>query len=160
MLTSMHEQIRLVLADTDLADPVEIAEEIFGRLSPTERMQALREVLPSFVRQSLAFDRRLTPAVTPARELVGAGQTVGGSARVRRIRDDWQTRLQTPLCVDGVWMRLAECTADDLRTVAADLRVRAGKIESKAAWYEQLAGLLPPGGTVGSLSHDPTAEAA
>lgn len=144
MKTDLDRLIHDVLADTTATTPHDIAVEVLKRIP--DAAAALAEALPVYVQVCLSRARMLTPSSD------GATTSFRGVSRASRIRDDWDRRLQTPLWVGDEWKRLADCTADDLRTVAAELRDKAEKVLAKADWYEHLAALLPAGATVGSLS--------
>ncbi len=77
------------------------------------------------------------------------------STRVAAVKNDWLRQLQTPLYVGSEWKRLAECTSEDLLLVAGDLRKAAESNLTKAAYYENLAALVPEGKVLGDLEQNP-----
>lgn len=147
---SVSDCLRQVLETTSLSDPRAIAAEMLDRIPRAARGAVLAQVLPLWVQGQVSRRRLLSPvAAAPV-----------PSPKVAAVRDDWAVRLNTPLCVDGLWKRLADCTANDLRTVAASLRALAAKTAAKADYYVELADLVPAGGTVGMLTADPWGAAA
>lgn len=164
MTTTQHvsDLIRAVLDETAATTPAEIAREVLARVSDPQA--ALAECLPTFVQVSLSRSRMLSPLDEPQtadRGQVSAdAQTAPapvGYSRATRIRLSWEDRLNTPLRVGEAWKRLADCTADDLRTVAESLRGRAAKSLAKADWYDDLAAKLPKGATVAVLTAEQVA---
>jgi hypothetical protein len=154
MTTNLTSHLYAVLSGSALTEPRAIADELQRRIPRTERSSALTEALVAWVRVALSQRRMLPPQA-----IMGdpSGQTT--SAKVARVRHDWQARLQTPLLVGDTWKRLADCDAVDLRMVAHDLRARASQLVSKADWYEALADAVTeqgPGATVAALPGDPT----
>lgn len=144
--------VRQVLTETGLSDPHEVAAEVARRLRGPDVRAALAEALVVYVRVQFSRDRRLPQLGVSASQVV--------SSKVTACRDEWARRLQTPVGVGGVWKHLAECTADDLRVVAASLRRHAVQAAVKAEWYEALAASLPAGAVVGDLTADPVGVAA
>lgn len=151
-----------VLDETSATDPTAITAELLKRID--DPLAALAEALPVFVRTQLSRSRMLSPLDDPQTADRGHGDTDAhcpaapvGYSRATRIRDSWAARLNTPLRVGDEWKRLADCTAADLRTVAADLRERAAKSLAKADWYDDLAAMLPKGATVASLAAEQVA---
>lgn len=149
-MSALTEYLRQVLATTKLSDPRSIAAEMLNRIPEESRADALAEVLAPWVQTAMSRRRMLNPVPISG----------SGSAKVDAVRSDWQARLNTPLNVGGEWKRLADCTADDLHQVAADLRVMADRLTSKADYYDDLAQHIPAGRTVGSLTADPVGVAA
>lgn len=163
-MKTTNEFIRYALENTTLTDPRDVAGEVLHLLDrahdqgegPAAYRDALAEVLPTYVSVEFSRTRMLNPVavvvddVTPVRE-------PAGSAKVAACRNDWNARKNTPVWLPDGWKRLADCTADDLLTLAATLRDRAEKVAAKAAWYEALADALPEGATVAALDTDPTA---
>jgi hypothetical protein len=149
---SLNDLVRKVLVETALSDPHEVAVEVTRRLRGAVALrEALAEALVVYVRTSFTRDLMRPSAV--------AVDAVS-SAKVAACRSQWQRRLATPVVVDGGWKRLGACTADDLRAVAASLRVHADQTAAKADYYEALASVLPVGAVVADLDADPMAVAA
>jgi len=144
--------VRQVLTETGMSDPHEVAAEVSRRVRGAAALrEALAEALVVYVRTSFTRD-----LMRPSGE--AAAQVP--SAKVAACRSEWQRRLLTPLGVDGVFKRFGDCTADDLRAVAASLRLHADQTAAKADYYEALASALPAGAVVADLDADPLAVAA
>lgn len=151
-MSDLKDLVRQVLADTSLSDPRDVAAEVVHRLRGAAAMRgALSEALVVYVRTSFTRDRMLPQSKTT---------TPAPSSKVAAVRSDWQHRLLTPVAVEGVWKRLGECTADDLRSVAAALREHAAQTSAKADYYDALADVLPAGAVVSDLATDPLGVAA
>ena len=146
---NLRSLVHQVLTETSLSDPREVAVEVASRLRGPSLRAALLEALAVYVRVTFGRDRMLSQD-SPA----------GASSKVAAVASDWARQVLTPVAVDGVWKRLGECTADDLRAIAASLRSMADQTLSKAEWYEDLASALPAGAVVADLDADPLAVAA
>lgn len=119
-----------------------------GEFTEDQLYEALELLLPTWVQVKLSQWRMLDPArnSTPASNLSGKALGLRG----------WHGRLETSISIRGRWIRLGDCTAEDLREYAAGLREKAAQSIAKAVYYETLADLLPPGALLRSLSADPT----
>lgn len=146
---NLRRLVHHVAETTTLSDPRDIAAKVAEMVPREHRAAALSEALPVYVLRALSQERMLSP--------IKSAET--GSAKVAAVRDDWARRLAVPLSVAGIWKRFGECTVEDLRIVAADLRAVATKAAAKADYYDAVADALPAGARVDSLQTDPTAVA-
>jgi hypothetical protein len=174
-MTFLRDIVNDLIETTNLSDPHDIADEVIAGLATEEdRALALKEAVPVFVRQTLSLRRLASPPVTttaattttttatppvttPAfKPPVRSGHD-NYSHNVAVVRDAWQDRLDTSLAVGvGVYKRLRECTAEDLKWHAKSLRTLADRTYGKADFYEKIAAAIPAGGTVNDLKSDPT----
>lgn len=141
-----HELLNSVLDETLLTSPRDLAVALLERIPEDSYPDFLAEILPPWVQHELSRRRLLN-----VRPLI---QHNTASSKVAAVRD-WAARLKTPLKVGDEWKRLADCTRDDLLTVASSLRESALRSIAKAEYYEDLAASVPQGGTVGLLTSDP-----
>ncbi len=122
-------------ASSLVADPGELAADVFRRIPVEHRAAALQQSLRQYVRQILSEERMRTQIGRPA--------VPGTSAKVQGIRDHWQRALRDRLNVgEGVWKFLADCDADDLLFAAEQRREQASRNRAKAAQYDALRQLL------------------
>ena len=164
---TIRELIREALDTQASANPHDIASEVLHLLDAhhdcgaggAAYRDALAETLPTYIRTEFSRSRMLNGAPLPQDTSDTPVKPSGASSKVAACRDAWDARKNTPLLVGAKWMKLADCTAADLLTVAASLRERAATVVSKAEWFETLASALPEGTTVAALASDPTAVA-
>jgi hypothetical protein len=162
---------RLVLAvsaESQLADPGLIVDEVMQRIRPTERQEALRQALvlvvpmivtrtrsplPSFAHSSPP-DHQETPAGAPAQRQQPTPPRP--SWKVTGIREAWQRALQNRIKVgtgEDDWKFLSQCTSADLAHAASIREELARRNADRASQYRQLADLVTSHGveTVGEL---------
>ena len=138
--------VREVLADTDAADPGEIAGQVMARIPPRMIRVALSQALRLYVRQVISETRtgNNPPSASP----------IQPSLKVAAIRDGWQRRLRDRVHVgDSAWKMLADCTYDDLLAAAAERRQLADRNNAWARTYDAWARLMTEAGvtTFGEL---------
>jgi len=156
--------VHAVSAESQLADPGLIVDEVMQRIRPGERQEALRQALvlvvpmivtrtrsplPPFVHPSPA-DHQETPAPRPQ------PAPPRPSWKVTGIREAWQRALQNRIKVgtgENDWKFLSQCTSADLTHAASIREELARRNADRASQYRQLADLVTSYGvdTVGQL---------
>lgn len=136
--------IREVLDSTELADPTEVADEVYRRIPDGAHGRALGEALRTFVRVEMGSGRTVPdkPTVPPG----------ASSKKVARIRAQFQAQLQQRVFTGAGWKLLRDCTKKDLLFLANDRRRIANENVSVAEQYERLATVVGKG-TVGDLDN-------
>lgn len=130
--------VRDVLHTSTLADPGDVAEEVFKRIPEEDHAEALRQLLRLFVRQVISEERISHGPAAPVTSTVNSGR----SRKVRAIREDWQRRLDDRLHGQSEWKLLRDCTYEDLTAAAAERRDLAARNEAWARTYDEWARLL------------------
>jgi hypothetical protein len=135
---NLRQVVRDVLAGSVMADPRQLAAEVFARVPVEEYGAALAQCLPDLVREEIRDSRNRTvepmaeqPTGRPAR-----------SAKVAGIRDWWQTKLRERVHVGPApsdWLLLGDCSFDDLMFAAEERRTIAARNSAKAAEFAALA---------------------
>lgn len=147
--------LRSVIADvldsTDLADPAEVAEEAYRRLTVDDYAAALQQVLRQFARLVMMSRRSHMP--------VAVHPKAPASWKVAAIREGWRRHLQDRLFTPAGWKLLRDCTRDDLLYIAAERRRIADENLATAERFEKLAGHLVGTATCASLPEDVLADA-
>lgn len=152
-MITLADLVHQLQADTDLADPREIAAKLLsslkGHMTETE---ALAEALPTYVRTVIRTGRH---AVMEGHPSPGFARTPGVSGgKVASVRSWYQTFLRQPVDVSGNggrWKQLGDCTKADLLHIAQHRRALAAANLSTAAVYEHLADELDDEQTVATL---------
>lgn len=131
----LRQLVRDILAETDAADPGEIAGQVMARIPPRMIRVALSQALRLYVRQVISETRTAHPPVAPT--------AINRSAKVAAIRDGWQKRLRDRVHVGGSeWKFLADCTYEDLIAAASERRQMADRNNAWARTYDAWARLL------------------
>lgn len=163
--------IMQISAESQLADPGLIVDEVMRRILPGQRQEALRQalvlVVPTLVTRTRSplplFVRPPSPVPTHGAdytETSGAGQRPAAAHRpswkVTGIREAWQRALQNRIKVgagESDWKFLSDCTRSDLAHAAAIREELARRNTDNAAQYRKLAELVTKHGvdTVGQL---------
>lgn len=144
---NLRAMVHEVLNETGLADPTEVAEETFRRLTRGQYAPALRQTLRQFARLMMV-----------SQTAVGQSTQAGRSWKRDAIRAElagFREYLFTP---DG-WKHLRECTRNDLLFAAGERRQKAEQNIAEAERLEKLAARLTDGQTVGDLDLDEGAAA-
>lgn len=137
---SVRDRIRQTLASTDLTDPHDITQHLLPQLRGKAAAAALAEVLPHYVRQVFSSER--THRFDPARDDVGTHGTSAGSNRSPRWEASSVALLDVPVNVAGTYLRLGDCTADDLLWLAQDRHDKAKELGAAGDRYAALAAAL------------------
>jgi hypothetical protein len=125
-----------VLRETDLTEPAEVAEETFHRLTRGQYAEALRQTLRQYAR-TVMVRRRSAPSAARVE-----------SAKLTARREMGAAWLRDRVSTMAGWKMVADCYADDLLYVAAQLRRQADEDVAAAERWEKLAAELD-GVTVG-----------
>lgn len=134
--------VRKVMDETDLADPADIAAKVVQRVPAKDRLAALQQAMPTFVRVTVTRNRG--PMAATSRR-IGRKQA-GRSAKVAAIRAAapvWKRALRERLHVGrGQWLLLGECSYDHLMFAVAERREMALRNTASADRYEKVASAL------------------
>lgn len=136
-----------------LHEPHEIAEKLYDELTPEERDQALRKILPKYIRDSLNNHQRKVfqsvmrsggePRIVEREERPKKGvRRPSKSAKVAGIRDWWQEMMASSVHVDGTWKSFGSCTTEDINWMASARRDLADANIAQARQYEELVSLM------------------
>lgn len=143
---NLRQLVRDVLTSSTMADPRDLAAEVFHRIDPADYSAGLTQCLPDIVREQIRMSRNaVTPAALaelPSIVREAPRRLPARSAKVEGIRDWWKERLRERLSVGpnaADWRMLGDCSAADLDFAAADRRTIAAKTLAKAAEYAELA---------------------
>lgn len=146
-MSVLRARVRDIIADTDLADPQDIAATIIADLNPDDYPAVLAEALPQYVRQIMGAYRMQSHGAIPP-----------SSAKVDAVRAWWARVLSEAVDVSGgggEWKRLGDCTAPDLLAVATFRREMAARNMATARQYEALAARLDEAGCKTVADLDP-----
>src|SRR5262245_58955494 len=138
--SDLHALVAIVLEDTDLAEPTDIAAEVARRKPRAVLRDAYETALVGYVRVVNNEHRRHNVIIRP-------------SAKVAAIRSAWQRSLRDRVEFVGGWKLLGDCTYDDLMAAAKYRRQLADRNQAMATAYEALAHRLTAAGvaTAGDL---------
>lgn len=146
---TVRAMIRELIAATDLTDWREIADKVISDLDPAEYEDALREVLPSYVRSVAMANRKPGPVMTVPPKAVPDGKLPPDeprkhvSSKMRAIGADWQDRLREIYpAADGTNKHLANMNYADLQSMADRLRRQARQTMARANGWTELANAL------------------
>lgn len=132
---SLRLRIKQLMDESTTADPKVIAATVLESITTREMGQAFAECLPEYVRIVVVSEgRRKAPSAGP-----------GKSWKVEAAKAYAQKILRQRVDVSGIgtgWKFLAECTSDDLDSVATHRRKQADELVNTAGWYEKIAALL------------------
>jgi hypothetical protein len=149
-----------VLNETDAADPHVIAAKVEEQVTDDMLREALRAVLPTFIRSRLSLARRLTVNQDIKKALGPTGSPQQGrSWKVEGIRAIADKIRHQRWAIDGAnsqWKLLRDCTVDDLARIASVRRDVATANLTKAEQIDRLREALKSKGvsTVGDLTDD------
>lgn len=182
---NLRRLVREVMATSTMSDPGDLAVEVSRRIDPDDCRAALDQALRQYVREEITRMRMrhvpvaepyrpsptLAPVIPPARStmtLTEAQPAVARpvklpapvlpvrSAKVAGIRDWWTRELRNPIHVGGKqWVRLGDCTFDDLMFAAAERRDLAERNAARAESFGKLAEAVKAAG-VGRVRDLPT----
>lgn len=156
---NLRQLVRDVLTASTMADPRDLASEVFRRIDPDDYAAALTQCLPDIVREQIRASRNRVDEVTlelehaPATEVPVMAEMPGPvgrtkqrpvkSAKVAGIRDWWQTKLRERVHIgSSEWRLLGDCTFADLMFAAQERRSIAAANSVKASEYAGLAEAL------------------
>lgn len=133
---SLHSLIARVLAETDLADPREVAAKVAGMIAPDQREHILINAIADSVRSVMGERRNvaMTNALAPR---------PNRSAKVAGIRDWWAEMCAARVHVGGSqWIALGDCGEPELAFAEQERRADAEREIGRADMYGQLRKLL------------------
>lgn len=128
---NLKAEIRKVVDTTDLASPDDIAAKVVENIPAKLLRSALMQCLPELVRVELGRARGLHP-ITP--QSYRSSKVAG----IRAAAEDWRRRLRDRVHVGrGVWLLLADCSAENFRFAAEERRVNAERSLAAADQYNR-----------------------
>lgn len=145
MTMNLRAAVQQAMQSSSSTDPSSIARELLSQIEDEELRDALAQALPAFVMSQVTRSRAGVPAQNPGR-----------SQKVAAIRAHWERFLAERVQVDGVWMTMAECTADDVTALAGYRRQVAEKNLAHARRFDQLAKTMRSEGAVTVAALDPS----
>lgn len=125
--------IRAKLAESDIADPHVIAQEIADTLPEAELRAIVGRLLPDSVRKCIHAQRTPLPARGPTRSAKWAAI----AERAEEI-----AIFRQRVCAGGVWKFLGDCTREDVEALVADYRKLAAENAAKASHFDALRRLM------------------
>lgn len=139
----LRQRVLEVVEASDTADPHALTEEVLSRISTRDAPNALAQCLPGYVRLIVAGlgrenVRRTADSKPRSWKLEGARLLMERTLR-RRV-----------MCGD-TWKLLAECTKDDVLSIAGARRQQAADLIAHAVWYERLADAMGDAETVADV---------
>ena len=166
---SVRHRIRERLAKGGDTSPARVAIDVLIALPEHELRDALAQALPYLVRDESRKQRHKAIGEPPPRGRdTWEGQAERrqqisrkGAAKAAEIRERRAALLETPMSVNGEWKPLGDCTANDLRAIAAGLRKDISQRTTRAEGFERLADELDKRGaeTVEAISGGEVREA-
>jgi hypothetical protein len=138
---------RDVLATTDLADPSDIAEEIFNRTPKREIAGAYRMILRTMARVELG---RMRMNGSAQDQTVGdqTGAQPARSSKVAGIRQYFSDTYEQRVCAFEKWKMLLDCTREDVLDLAAQSLKAANQNLAKHEKWQALADQMLADGAV------------
>lgn len=124
------ESARHIIAESDLTDPDEIAQQIFDRTPSKSVRDAYRLILRSVARE--AIHQANMAASKPASSVPAR------SSRVAAIRDTHISYFAQRVFANGAWKMLGDCTRADVLDLAAQRQAIADRNAAKAAEFNAL----------------------
>lgn len=139
MTFDLRALVRDVLRASEQPNPDWLVEAVLARVPEGEMAEALRQALPSIIREAAARERSANP-IAPSSSMPTKAP---GSWKVQAIREEWQRALRNRIHVGpGDYKFLGDCTYDDLLFAAAERTAIADKNAAIARSYNALAALL------------------
>ncbi|WP_369068578.1 hypothetical protein [Kineococcus terrestris] len=152
---TVRSMIRELINASDLTDWREIADAVLAGIDPQDYADALREVLPSYVRLVASRSRQtgsIAGPVQPAPQLQQVSDDGNlppdaprkhVSSKIRAINADWRERLREIYpAADGTNKHLGDFTRHDLLAMADRLRRHARHTMARAQGWTELADAL------------------
>lgn len=133
--------VRAVMAETDLAEPSDIAAKVAESIPAKQLRAVVAVVLRDYVRIQLHEGRRATDFAALA-DVSPAGVKPNASAKVRAIRDAAPRWLRDRVFIGVGWTLLGECTYENLRYLESERRDNAAASTAAAEYYARLAELV------------------
>jgi hypothetical protein len=135
---SLSALIRDVVDTTAFVGPDEVAAEVARRIPKSHKDAVLATCLRSHVHTAITQIRSTNGRLAPLPTRSAKGDAIRAWATEQRTR-----RLSEQLHVGpGEWKLLADCTAENLRFVAAERMDMARRCEASASTYNALADAL------------------
>lgn len=163
--SSLSQILEEVYFNSELVSVPAIAEEVLGRISQEEAMEALEEILPTYLYVWLSRKRLLSPAAFREPTEFDARAEVDGSdssvtwRKQPSMMGSWAIRLRSRIKTEGGWKMFKYCTRADVLWYVGYLHEVAEQTLSKSRYYEAIAEALALRGddaVVGDLPDDPT----
>jgi hypothetical protein len=135
----LHKLVRKVADEyAEMADPGDLAEIVFARITPDQYADALRLLLRSYVRTSLNAQRNHYFA--DEQDSDGQKQATPRSSYVTAMQGGaWRKELMERVKGADGWKLLRDCTVEDLRAAAAERMKLAAANAAHAEVYSNLA---------------------
>ncbi len=148
--TTIRDRVGVLMRDTDVSDPHEMAEIILADLSDLPReslLEVLAEMLPGHVR--VCFHGHQVIRTESHRG--GNGHNMHEPQSGLAIPSRWDrisTALREPICPGGEWKAFGDCTHADLLLLIEERRKMAAECNSKAERYSEFARRMAKCGAV------------
>lgn len=122
----------------------DLADKVLDQVPRSEMRAALRETLPMYIRSRIALSRNLPtpePSADPYVDTKPRQASVRNSARsqaMKAIREWWLDRVEVHVSGGG-YLKLGECTFEDLMFAVEERRTRALDMVKAADRFEIVA---------------------
>jgi hypothetical protein len=136
-------------------DPGVVTEKILAGLTDADAHVVAQVTLRDYVRHVLTNPASASVAQETARYATGSGQQ-SPSAATAALIDWYSAELSKSVFVEDRWIRLGQCTFEDLQHLIGSRRRKAADLSAEAEKYERLAEVMEREGvaTVADLSVD------
>lgn len=143
---NLTELVRKVMDETDIADPGALAAKVAEQIPARQRVAALHQALPNFVRVTIGRSRGPHAHTNNGHGPAGgpAGRTQAArSAKVTAIRNAapvWKRALRERIHVGNRrWAMVGKCSYEELMYAVTERRRIAAQIGDSADRYEKVA---------------------
>lgn len=157
--TTRHTIIREVVEETGLVDPRDIAVIVEERTPDDMIREWYREAIVPDIRaehlrrRKQSVNKKVSQVIARAEK---EGRRVAAKTRANLVADGWAEKLRAGVTVDGVWKRLADCSADDVQRLAEVRYESAEAVRAEGQRFEKLRAAMDEHGAarVGDLPAD------
>lgn len=141
---------KVLAQSTGVRQTHDLADQVLAAIPDDGLRAALRETLPMYLRNRMALARNLSSTVTDNPYLDTkprkAGQRNSGrSSAMRAIREWWLDKVEVHVAGGG-YLKIGECTFDDLMFAAEERRTIALNMVNGAERFETVAKALKDAG--------------
>ena len=135
---------KVLTRSTGVRQTHELADQLLAAIPKAEYAAALRETLPMYLRSRMALNRNLPSAETVADPYLdtkprkSSQKNSAHSSATKAIREWWLDKVEVHVS-DGGYLKIGECTFDDLMFAAQERRNRALDMANAAERFETVA---------------------